>query len=758
MSEADTTGQAQAASRRLPEGVRAAAHCGADEEGKALRLWWLPAGLLLVEAPPLAEADPQFDGGPIPPPRCSIMLGTGPALRRLTVLRAPGEAAPGRFSLDGETAVGLDQAHPIETFARLHGREPAPEQARLLRFLVETCGPIFRVARHPGFAHLVLRLAQAIAERQGAAAQAARPLTRPGTPALSLWQVPGAVGPGVWHLLSASGAERIAAPLGGVLMLEGRHAARRTAFLLPPPGPDGAARPPLRLADSAPRLPSLLEVGAGTAPAERAVAHALSRRILARPEDPLAARLLRDRRLLSRPAEVRRLDDPARPIGGALELAVSDCGGGVVIAGWLRDPLGMASGGLALRDLMTGQALTVPAQALHRVARGDLAAAFAKTVHGDGGTLPGFVAHLPDADAITGGAVGQWGLELRLASGEAIALTAPPGLLPPTRARAMVLRAVHPQGLTTPILDDCLTPAVARLQRASLAGLAAPEVIRIGVPPARAQVGIVIPLYRNLRFLPFQVAAFASDAALRTTAEIIFVLDSPEQREVVEHMLRGLHAIHAMPMTLVVMTENAGYASASNAGAAAAMASAKQLLLLNSDVIPAAPGWLATLRDPLRRDARVLAAGPKLLFEDGSVQHAGLFFARHGAEGDWLNGHYGKGMPRGHRDVLRARSVPGVTGAALLVRRDAFAQVGGFCTDYVIGDYEDSDLCLRLRALGGDIRYAPRAELYHFERQSIASHAGYAQTLACAHNRRLHHRRWDSAIETLMAGFRAPGA
>jgi GT2 family glycosyltransferase len=70
-----------------------------------------------------------------------------------------------------------------------------------------------------------------------------------------------------------------------------------------------------------------------------------------------------------------------------------------------------------------------------------------------------------------------------------------------------------------------------------------------------------------------------------------------------------------------------------------------------------------------------------------------------------------------------------------------------------VGDYEDSDLCLRLRALGGIIRYVPSAELYHFERQSITSHGGYARTLACAHNRRLHHLRWDSTIEKLMSGF-----
>ncbi|MBR0656785.1 glycosyltransferase [Plastoroseomonas arctica] len=760
MSQIGTTQELQAAPRRLHGFAHASPEHEAADDGQALGLWRLPAGLLVVEAPAIADASGAvllFDGNPLQPPQGTIMLGTGASLRRLIAIRPPDGAPLARISFEAQAHVhasaSLAEAHPVETFARLLAGDTMGEQARFLRFLVETCGPIFRIARHPGFATFLLRLAHAIVVRQGPACPPAHPLTRPGTPALSMWHVPGASGAGLWQLLSAAGTQRIAPPVGGVLMLESRHAALRASFLLPPPGPDGAARPPLRLAASAPRLPGLLEAGAATAPAERAVARALFRRIAAQPGDVLATRLLRDRRLLSRPAALRRLDDPARPIGGALELAVSDGGGGVFIAGWLRDPLGMVSGGLALRDLMTGQTLPVPAHALHRVARADLAAEFGKAAHGDAGPRPGFLAHLPQAEAMTGGPVAQWGLDLRLASGETIQLIAPPGLLPPGRARALVLRAVHPQGLSAPILDECLTPAVARLQRATLDCLGAPEIIRIGRPPVRAPVAIIIPLYRNLRFLPFQVAAFASDAGLRAGAEIIFVLDSPEQRDAVEHLLRGLHAIHAMPMSLVVMATNAGYASASNAGAAAAGGAAKYLLLLNSDVIPAAPGWVGAMLAPMRRDGRILAVGPKLLFEDGSVQHAGLFFARHGPQGDWLNGHYGKGMPRRHPDVLRARSVPGVTGAALLVRRDAFAQVGGFCTDYVIGDYEDSDLCLRLRALGGDIRYAPAAELYHFERQSIMGHAGYAQTLACAHNRRLHHRRWDATITALMVGF-----
>ena len=51
---------------------------------------------------------------------------------------------------------------------------------------------------------------------------------------------------------------------------------------------------------------------------------------------------------------------------------------------------------------------------------------------------------------------------------------------------------------------------------------------------------------------------------------------------------------------------------------------------------------------------------------------------------------------------------------------DLFREIGGFTRDYIIGDYEDSDLCLKIRAAGREIRYVPAAELYHLERQSIA--------------------------------------
>lgn len=159
--------------------------------------------------------------------------------------------------------------------------------------------------------------------------------------------------------------------------------------------------------------------------------------------------------------------------------------------------------------------------------------------------------------------------------------------------------------------------------------------------------------------------------------------------------------------------------------------------MLNSDVIPTRPLWLGALTAALAAPG-IGAVGPKLLFDDESVQHAGLFFQRD-LDGMWLNAHYHKGMPRAWPGAGHSRRVPGVTGAALLVHRHLFESLGGICEDYIIGDYEDSDFCLRLHSAGARTMYVPAAELFHFERRSIGLHKGYAGTLACRYNRRLHH-------------------
>jgi GT2 family glycosyltransferase len=272
----------------------------------------------------------------------------------------------------------------------------------------------------------------------------------------------------------------------------------------------------------------------------------------------------------------------------------------------------------------------------------------------------------------------------------------------------------------------------------------APEVVAFGRPVEDPAVSVIVPLYKNLEFLRFQLSSFATDPAM-AEAELIFVLDSPEQREELEHYLLGLHALYGLPMTMVVQGANFGYSAANNAGAEVARAPA--LLFLNSDVIPDRAGWLPGLAAELPGNG---AVGPRLLFDDDSLQHAGLYFAQD-PRGRWYNHHYFKGMPRDFPPATLPRSVPGVTGACLLTTRAVFDEVGGFSEDYVIGDYEDSDLCLRIRAAGHEIRYAPGVELYHLERQSITRHVGYTRGVASEYNGWLHAGRWSALMQDLMS-------
>ncbi len=95
--------------------------------------------------------------------------------------------------------------------------------------------------------------------------------------------------------------------------------------------------------------------------------------------------------------------------------------------------------------------------------------------------------------------------------------------------------------------------------------------------------------------------------------------------------------------------------------------------------------------------------GSKLLFPDGTIQHAGVVF---NLAGDPL--HIYAGCSRRSSRCQPVATVPGVTAACLLVRRPSFEDLGGFDTD-VRNDLEDVDLCLRLGELGQRSTTATRA-------------------------------------------------
>lgn len=188
------------------------------------------------------------------------------------------------------------------------------------------------------------------------------------------------------------------------------------------------------------------------------------------------------------------------------------------------------------------------------------------------------------------------------------------------------------------------------------------------------------------------------------------------------------------------------FSLACNTGAL--FARGEYLLLLNDDTEPIEPQWLRLLVERAQ-DPAVGAVGAKLLFEDGRVQHAGVFQNR-----DNVPNHIHFHAPDGagyHGSLHVTLNHTAVTGACLLIRRAAFLDVGGLTDELPLG-FGDVDLCLKLREQGLRNVLVNAARLHHYEsssRDATVREGEYATFRAL----------WpgDSARECYVSHHRLPG-
>jgi GT2 family glycosyltransferase len=97
--------------------------------------------------------------------------------------------------------------------------------------------------------------------------------------------------------------------------------------------------------------------------------------------------------------------------------------------------------------------------------------------------------------------------------------------------------------------------------------------------------------------------------------------------------------------------------------------------------------------------------------------------------------------------------VPAVSAACLMIERDLYERLGGLDERYIVGDYEDSDLCLKA-AREGRPSYVVREEtLFHLERQSqsLAGHGSWRLRLTL-YNAWRHGRIWADEIASSAKG------
>lgn len=464
-------------------------------------------------------------------------------------------------------------------------------------------------------------------------------------------------------------------------------------------------------------------------------------------DDTTAHTLHRFREAL-RPRWPRAVIEREGPRGGAIESFVKIDDHTAYLRGWL----GWAPSQLRRVTAVSPEGERVEiGTMLHRHRRNDVDAFYGESDPRGGGSGIATVLTTVGGSRLARG----WLLEVETLDGSVVELGAPEAVTSIDHVRDALIAELALDDDRRTLCEQHLSRAINRLSERRRTAIRIDEVMQFGRPSSTPAASVIVPLFRRLDLMEYQLGQFSLDPAM-ADVDLIYVLDSPEQADELRAAAARWHRLYRQPFRLAILSANGGFSLANNLGAD--LASGPELILCNSDVLPEGPGWVAELLSAKRRavdhvgsSTGIGAVGPMLVYEDDSLQHAGMYFDRIGPDAEWCNEHYFKGLHRSFAPANRSREVPAVTGACMLVATDRYRAVGGLSLGYVQGDYEDSDLCLRLAEDGGASWYTAEVTLYHLEGGSYPSpeRARYG-----SYNRWLHERRWGATIEQLMSSGR----
>ncbi|MDO6617642.1 glycosyltransferase family 2 protein [Shewanella sp. 6_MG-2023] len=275
---------------------------------------------------------------------------------------------------------------------------------------------------------------------------------------------------------------------------------------------------------------------------------------------------------------------------------------------------------------------------------------------------------------------------------------------------------------------------------------ATPQVQQFGDAIQSPVVSLIIPIYGRYDFIQHQIAMFLTDIDM-ANHEIIYVLDDPKIAREFDITCHGVFNTYSMPFKTVYAGKNLGFAGANNLGVNHACG--EYVLALNSDVLPSESGWLSRLVSKFNTLEDVGILGAKLLYEDNTLQHIGMEFSQDAYyPGIWMNFHPHKGMPSQLVNKDKTVQAELVTGACMLLKKDFYQSIKGFDTRYILGDFEDSDLCLKVYQQQKKIYLDTEETLFHLERlsQNLVDSGDWKYKLTLL-NGLYQKNKWGHAIE-----------
>ena len=253
-------------------------------------------------------------------------------------------------------------------------------------------------------------------------------------------------------------------------------------------------------------------------------------------------------------------------------------------------------------------------------------------------------------------------------------------------------------------------------------------------PSDEPVVSVIIPVHNKFSYT-YDCLRSIHQTLPKHAFEIIIVDDCSDDET-------GLAAlVFSGGVRIVRNASNLGFVGTCNAGAAGAKG--RYLFFLNNDTLMQ-EGWLDELVETFEQVRNVGIVGSQLLFPNGKLQEAGGIVWRLGDAWNW-----GRNRDPSEPMFCYLRDADYVSGAALMIERALFRELGGFDELFAPAYYEDTDLAFRVRARGKRVVVQPASKIVHLEGVSAGTDtAGSGMKRYQAINHGKFYQRWKDTLIT----------
>lgn len=214
-------------------------------------------------------------------------------------------------------------------------------------------------------------------------------------------------------------------------------------------------------------------------------------------------------------------------------------------------------------------------------------------------------------------------------------------------------------------------------------------------------VSIVIPCYNQVHYTYNCLKSIYQNTDFDETPYEIIIADDVSQ-DATKDLDR-----YADHLVLARNEVNQGFLK--NCNQAAARARGSYIFFLNNDTT-VEPDWLPPLLALMRRDESIGMVGSKLIYPDGRLQEAGGIIWS-----DASGWNYGRLQNPDAPQFNYVKDVDYISGAAIMISKELWQEIGGFDERFAPAYCEDSDLAFEVRKHGKRVVYQPKSVVVHYE-------------------------------------------